>query len=1143
MTRQLPLESLPNRIWLSLLPISMLCLSFYFYNQENIFPTINTPITVNQQTATKMALDANNVLKLKLNPKEVRTTSAFISRSEIQNYISLEAGGNEKLNQLIKSGDLISSFWSVKLFIPKEIQQNTFQFTPEGKFYGYQVGIPEEKSLPNISKEKAQLKMHKFLKHHPLANTNFSEFTEKDYVLKKQDNGRQDHTFIYENKSQTIGEAVPEIICTISGNRITKLQTYYKLPENFLKNFQAMNSYNNFLGSIGSMIIIIGYFGAAVCTIAYGWKKGLLNWTGASSLALFITATSLLSQINILPIIWYMAYDPSRNESQFLWEVLIPSLTNSVTQFIYLSVTFLAAEFLTRQAFPHHPQLFSWLSPRQAGSITSLKQIALGYTMMFIDLGYIALFYLTALQLPGVWSPSFNLIDPNFMAYYMPFFTPFANSLHAGIWEEFLFRAIPIALAVIVSKKYFKKPAPFIIIALILQAVIFGLAHANYPQQPSYIRIIELSIPFFFWGLAYIYCGLLPCIIAHYTYDMFVMSESLFFIQTPGIWLQQLLAAICISLPLLLVVIQKLSYSSIFSWHLLPNSARNDAWKPEQSHKSAKKHEQQTSQHLSRPSILILAATAILSFGVFAWYTQEVTFATTKLTISKSEALKIGRKEAAKFIDLDKPWQETITTQTTGFKDAPYYIETVLGKEKTYKLLESRQIGTKEEPKFLDRFLPQTVWHIRYALYEGDQDTRSEELHLYIRCTNMPITFDHIISENIPGTNLSKQEAIQLAQESLQNYTLRNANETPWSTLNVSSTTNPSNRLDWAITLGPEKAAYDGLQPRWYVTVQGDQVSSVDGNLFIPEKWLENHKEKKGVVAIIQQVISLGVILGYIVLLYQTIQAYAEDHINLRNIVKLLLGLAFIRIVASLNNQASIYQLLSPASPIANQLGTYWISVSISIFIASLSQSLYTNYLLTSQRNVLRNVVPFYSTIYGFLLSMIFFSTELITNLYTSNPYYYPYTASLDATYPLLNQLIYTFVGISFSASVVISLCAWMQKSQDWITSHTFTLFAITCYFLSSISYPGSNGYIIQSLLFAPVAYLSYVFVIRYDLSTIVAIVAGNTILHSVVNSLSQPYPGSWIDTLVIILVSIIISYSMISLIQVHQKSKMLENE
>ena len=67
--------------------------------------------------------------------------------------------------------------------------------------------------------EKAQLKMHKFLKHHPLANTNFSEFTEKDYVLKKQDNGRQDHTFIYENKSQTIGEATPEIICTISGNR------------------------------------------------------------------------------------------------------------------------------------------------------------------------------------------------------------------------------------------------------------------------------------------------------------------------------------------------------------------------------------------------------------------------------------------------------------------------------------------------------------------------------------------------------------------------------------------------------------------------------------------------------------------------------------------------------------------------------------------------------------------------------------------------------------------------------------------------------------------------------------------------------------------------------------------------------------
>ena len=198
------LEKLSSRTWSALIPICLICLSFYLSYQEQIFPTISTPITVNQQQAISMALSANQVLKLKLNPKSVKATSAFVSRHDMQNYISLRGGGNKKLNELIKQGTFINSFWSVRLYIPKEIQENHFYFTSDGAFYGYQIDIPEDTLLPNISQSSAEKKVRRFIHKHPLAHTNFDQYTLKDYTSSTQDNGRIDHTFIFSSQKNAV---------------------------------------------------------------------------------------------------------------------------------------------------------------------------------------------------------------------------------------------------------------------------------------------------------------------------------------------------------------------------------------------------------------------------------------------------------------------------------------------------------------------------------------------------------------------------------------------------------------------------------------------------------------------------------------------------------------------------------------------------------------------------------------------------------------------------------------------------------------------------------------------------------------------------------------------------------------------------
>ena len=63
---------------------------------------------------------------------------------------------------------------------------------------------------------------------------------------------------------------------------------------------------------------------------------------------------------------------------------------------------------------------------------------------------------------------------------------------------------------------------------MILQALIFAGANANYPSYPAYSRLVELIIPSIFWGFVYIRFGLLPVIISHFGYDVVWFAMQLF---------------------------------------------------------------------------------------------------------------------------------------------------------------------------------------------------------------------------------------------------------------------------------------------------------------------------------------------------------------------------------------------------------------------------------------------------------------------------------------------------------------------------------------------------------------------------------------------------------------------------------------
>ena len=227
---------------------------------------------------------------------------------------------------------------------------------------------------------------------------------------------------------------------------------------------------------------------------------------------------------------------------------------------------------MSRSAFPAHVQLSQLWVQGVANSWFILKRVLIGYLCVPIMFAYeISLYSYTRSEL-GWWVPTDMLADPNILSHYLPWLNPLVHSLQAGTWEEAVFRIVPISLTVLFCRsKQFGSNTRLIllVIAFAIQAVVFGGAHASYPTQPSYGRLVELIVPSVGFGLLFTRYGFMTGALTHFVFDVVWMALPL--AQAEQAHGDLLLVTILTLTPLWLVSLHTLSTAL---------SARADAAQP-----------------------------------------------------------------------------------------------------------------------------------------------------------------------------------------------------------------------------------------------------------------------------------------------------------------------------------------------------------------------------------------------------------------------------------------------------------------------------------------------------------------------------------------------------------------------------------
>ena len=805
---------------------------FYF----RAFPEASVDFRVSRSEALKRAADF--VGKLGENIGGYRSAIVFNLDEDAKTYLERELG-LQQANQLMSS-QLNIWYWDVRFFRPQQEEEFHVRVNPKGQIVGYEHTIPEARAGPSLDRSAAQAATESFLASQAGVDLSAWQFLPEEADSKKRPN-RTDWFFTWEKRDFRAKDAPYRMRASLQGDRPGATAEYLQVPEAWKRSFARLRSGNDTLAA-AFLVPYVLLLGIAVWLAIRLTRQGQTNWHAAIALGAVVAALLFLQNVNNWPL-WGASYDTRSSWADFIFTRLGLALVGAIATALTITLVLPAAEPLYRASQPNRLQLYRVLSLRGLRSKEFFSAALVGLSMAAAHIGYVVAFYIVASNWFHAWAPQEINYEESVNTLF-PWISGAAIGLLASTNEEFTFRLFAIP--------FFRRATGSRWIAVIVPAFLWSFLHANYPQEPPYIRGIEIGLFGIVAGLVMLRWGILATLIWHYTVDaslvglFLIRSNSLYF-RVSGIVVAAAAAA-----PLLFAGISYLVRGGFEAAEDLSNQA---APTPDISLTSvpasgatqggAKRYEP-----LSATALGVLAV-CVLAGGVLAWRLKpEAIGDYLKLSINARAARARG--------------DETLLQH--GLKPDSYHHVTLLVDRMdpiTNEFLRER-VGIAGANEIYASKVPGVLWRVRYF-----RDSEPEEFAVVLKPDGSLHSVHHIIAEAAPGASLSKEEALARAEKYLREDKKIDLNR--WSLVEAKSDKRPK-RIDHTLTWqentpldssgGAAGSSGDHAYARSELVVLGDEVTDFRTYIKIPDEFERQHQETTLVRAIVGRAIPILVIAG-----------------------------------------------------------------------------------------------------------------------------------------------------------------------------------------------------------------------------------------------------------------------------------------
>lgn len=1078
----------PFWILLSVVSLAAAAAALYYFPQA--FSIVALDITMNREQALREARTIAS--RDQIGPADFREAASFALDDATQTFIELEGGGKAAFMQMLRGRLYLAYTWKVRHFKEGNAHEALIQLTPDGQPYGFVEKLPQDAAGPALPAAAARQRAEADAAAR--WQVDFTPFSLVEQGQERKPGGRVDHTFTYERASPTLNEGRYRLRLVVAGERLTEVTHFVKVPEGFTRRYANMRAANEAIGLYSAVGMLLLYVvGGIAVGLFFMLRQRYVLWRQAAIWGLVVGGLQAAATINDLPMLW-MTYDTAVSRSNFLAQQVAAIVATLIGFSAFMGLSFMAAETLTRRAFGHHPQFWNVWSKEPGSSTAVLGRTVAGYLLVTAFFAYDVILYLVATRTFGWWTPAEALLHPDVLASYVPWLSAIANSLQAGFWEEALFRAVPIAGAALIGDRFGQRRL-FIVIAFVIQVIIFGAGHAPYPTQPSYARPVELILPSIGFGLLYLYWGLLPGIVLHFAFDVVWFALPIFLADAPGIWIQQAMVIIMTFVPLWVVLWRRMQ---VGRWTTLSPSQRNDAWTPppavEQEAPAPVIAVAGLSPQAMRIWLAIGAASAVVCIGALAGGSDA-----TPLTVSRAQAESIARRALEeRGVKLGPDWK-VLPVPDDGSGGAHELVAETAGNDRRKQLL-----GV---------FLPEPRWYVRVITFEGDVAERAEEWHVFVNRGGQVARIEHILPEGRSGPSLDESAARTIATGALArqfsvDVAKGQAREISARPAKLSA------RTDWTFTFADaSQTPLPQGELRMDVVVSGDEITKTTRYVFVPEQWERRTRAAETRNLIIR--ICAGVIFGGLLvaaavsgIIAWSRRRYAP---RLFAVTSLLMFLA--ALVTTANNWPTTVAQMQTAFPFAIQVGGV-IGAGIVALVVAASLGGLAMGALPRRISVSGSLPERQALMLGVAVGL-FGAALTITAAWLRTPSWAQFSdvSSLGTYLPILDVAIDPLTGLLNRIAVVATFLAAISLiTHGWTERRILGIIAMLVIgFVGAGAPAGSfvSGWAAAGALLATGLVVVYVFALRIDLTMVPITLGTMTAFGVLARGAQRVFPGA----------------------------------
>jgi membrane protease YdiL (CAAX protease family) len=827
-----------------------------------------------------------------------RQASRFSYDDEAKTFLEREAG-LEQANRLMGARVRLWR-WDYRWFRPQQKEEYGVAFTPGGELAGFRHEIPEEAARPAASAEEARGLAEDFLRSRLHRDPASLEFVEESDQTRPH---RVDREFTWKERDFNLHDATIRMTVAVLGDEVGGYREYLKIPEQWTRDYQRLRSKNDMAQMVDSALLVALMLGLVV-VIVMRVRRQDVRWRRAAVVGLVGMALSLCASLNQFPVNEF-GYPTTDSYGSFLSQQLLQALLSALGSGGLLFVLIAGAETLYREAMPAQISLGNLFRPRGLRTKRFFLGVILGITLAGIFIAYQTAFYIVAYRF-GAWSPADvpydNLLNTRFPWLFVLFFGFFP-----AVSEEGLFRMFAIP--------FLHKLVRYLPVAVVLAAFIWGFGHAGYPQQPFYIRGVEVGIGGVALGLIMLRWGILPTLVWHYSVDagytalLLVRSHNLYFrlsgAASAGIVVLPLVAAL-----------------AAYWWRggFQPEggllNADEGAAAEEAVEAAPAAPAAATMEYRPLTNRVRLAAIAIFAAGLLSLLIPVSRFGESPKYKIPAEQARAGADAFLKQQGLDAGGFRHLTYPATHWTGD----DSLAGKY----FLERRPVSVVS--KLFERYRPVEHWMTRY-FKSLDQEEVNVSVHPE---TGKVLEFTHTIPEDRPGADIAVDQARQTASA----FAAAEGWDVAAMDLKESSSEKKKARrdytLEWEARAGDPRNLDEGHY-RVHIEVAGDRVSGLRSYWKIPETY-ERGRDRQNALSITVMALRIGAIAAAVVYaLWLLIQATRRGLMRWGRAIRLAVPATLLFALGMLLSFELMLKGYSTAIPLETYQATMYIGLLMAV--------------------------------------------------------------------------------------------------------------------------------------------------------------------------------------------------------------------